>query len=85
MTTEYTSAKVEELVQRDGISYLEWEKAKGHIAAEYAYIYPPGIPFIVPGEKITEEAAAYLEKYEQLGFVIEGIAVDKHIGVWKNG
>lgn len=85
MTTEYTSAKVEELVQKDGISYLEWKKAKGHIAAEYAYIYPPGIPFIVPGEKITEEAAAYLEKYEQLGFVIEGIAVDKHIGVWKNG
>ena len=85
LTTEFTSAKVDQLIQRDGISYLQWKDAQGHIAAEYAYIYPPGIPFVVPGEKITEEVITYLNKYEQSGFVIEGIAVEKHIGVWKNG
>ena len=85
LTTEFTSAKVDQLIQRDGISYLPWKEAQGHVAAEYAYIYPPGIPFIVPGEKITEEVVTYLNKYEQSGFVIEGISVEKQIGVWKNG
>lgn len=67
------------------ISYIDWKESEGKIAAEYAYIYPPGIPFIVPGERITKEAADCLEKYEKLGFEIEGIHVEKHIGVWKNG
>ena len=40
---------------------------------EYAYLYPPGIPIIVPGEQITEDVIAYLEMYEQLGFSIEGL------------
>ena len=85
LMTEFTSAKIDQLVQKDGITYLKWQDAPGHVAAEYAYIYPPGIPFIVPGEKITEEVIAYLNKYEQSGFTIEGLAVEKHIGVWKNG
>lgn len=84
LNTRYTSAKVDSFIQKDGISYLEWKDAQGHIAAEYAYIYPPGIPFIVPGEEISEEAVSYLYKYEKLGFTIEGISVEKHIGVWKN-
>lgn len=81
----YKSAKVIKEVQRDGLSYVKWEEAEGKIAGEYAYVYPPGIPFLVPGEKITKEAAECLKRYEELQFTIEGIAVEKHIGVWKNG
>ena len=44
----------------------------------------PGIPIIVPGEQITEDVIAYLEMYEQLGFSIEGLEVDKQIKVWIN-
>lgn len=51
---------------------------------EYAYLYPPGIPIIVPGEQITEDVIAYLEMYEQLGYSIEGLEVDKQIKVWIN-
>lgn len=29
----------------------------GKISAEYVFFYPPGIPFLVPGEEITESAA----------------------------
>lgn len=29
--------------------------AKGRIAAEYVWAYPPGIPMVVPGEEITDE------------------------------
>lgn len=32
----------------------------GRIAAEYVFPYPPGIPVLVPGERITEEALAVL-------------------------
>jgi len=31
------------------------QEAKGKIAAEYIFLYPPGIPVLVPGEKIEEK------------------------------
>ena len=40
---------------------------------EYAYIYPPGIPLIVPGERISEEVIARIEEYSRMGFDIEGL------------
>lgn len=79
------SAEVLRAAQKDGLSYVKWENAEGKVAGEYAYVYPPGIPFLVPGERITKEAVQYLKKYEEMQFTIEGIAVEKHIGVWKNG
>ena len=30
------------------------QESAGYISKEYAYIYPPGIPLIVPGERISE-------------------------------
>lgn len=32
------------------------ECAVGRIAADFYTVYPPGIPLIVPGERITEDA-----------------------------
>lgn len=81
----YKSVKIIKEAQKDGLSYVKWEEAEGKIAGEYAYVYPPGIPFLVPGEQITREAVECLKRYEELQFTIEGIAVEKHIGVWKNG
>ena len=31
-------------------------RQSGKMAADYVYLYPPGIPLIVPGEVITEES-----------------------------
>lgn len=81
----YTCARTLREAVGDGRAYVDWQEAEGKIAAEYAYIYPPGIPFVVPGERITKEAVDYLEKYQRLGFTIEGIHEDKQIGVWING
>lgn len=64
--------------------YLPWEEAAGYISTEYAYLYPPGSPLIVPGEKVTEEIIQCLSWYEEIGFSIEGLSVDKNIGVWIN-
>lgn len=42
--------------------------ALGYISAEYVMVYPPGIPFLVPGEEIHEEILRRIElvKKEQL-------------------
>lgn len=52
---------------------VRWDEAVGQISAEYAYLYPPGIPLIVPGEQISEEAIRLLLEYRSIGFEIEGL------------
>lgn len=39
---------------------IPFEAACGHVAAELITPYPPGIPLIVPGQRITEKELAYL-------------------------
>lgn len=41
--------------------------AAGRICAEYLYFYPPGIPFLVPGEAVTREHCRLLLKAEGEG------------------
>ena len=48
--------------------------AAGKISGEYAYVYPPGIPFLVPGEKITEKHLEKMKNYTLEGFTIEGVS-----------
>ena len=62
-----------------------WKASIGRISTEYAYVYPPGIPLIVPGEQITQEAIQVLALYAELGFSVEGIKLENYIGVLKNG
>jgi arginine decarboxylase len=64
---------------------LLWKDASGKVSAEYVYIYPPGIPFIVPGEVISSEAAALAENYESMGFTIEGLKEEGKVEVLANG
>ena len=49
------------------------EQALGRIAAETAYIYPPGIPFIMPGEQIDIDHLRILSFYHHMGFQIRGL------------
>ncbi|NJL37376.1 MAG: lysine decarboxylase, partial [Leptolyngbyaceae cyanobacterium SM1_4_3] len=46
----------------------------GYISAEIVCPYPPGIPVLLPGEAITEEAIAYLQQVMAAGGVITGCA-----------
>ena len=39
---------------------LSWEQCPGHIAAEYVWAYPPGIPILIPGETIDTGLARIL-------------------------
>lgn len=64
---------------------VSYQEGIGRIAAEYAYLYPPGIPLIVPGEKITKEAADMLQWYYSMGFSIEGLKDERYIEVLTHG
>ena len=45
----------------------------GRISAEYAYQYPPGIPLLVPGERIEENVLYRLLHQAQIGLEIQGL------------
>ena len=64
------------------VSYAD---AEGSIAAEFAYVYPPGIPLAVPGERISRQTAEALQNYADSGFDIEGTRITGKIEVLKNG
>lgn len=53
---------------------IETERGVGEIAAEYAFLYPPGIPFLVPGEEITESAVEKIRLAGEKGLKLFGPA-----------
>lgn len=59
----YTAAG-EDVLLRAGI---------GRIAADFVNLYPPGIPLLVPGERITPETVEALEEYLSAGYDVKGI------------
>lgn len=61
-------------VEEAALMAVSWEKGVGGIAGEYAYLYPPGIPLIVPGERITEELVRQIQVYHKKKFRIQGLA-----------
>lgn len=42
---------------------IAWEKAEGRTAAEYVMAYPPGVPALVPGCRITKETLQYARAF----------------------
>ncbi|MCR5430048.1 MAG: aminotransferase class I/II-fold pyridoxal phosphate-dependent enzyme [Eubacterium sp.] len=56
-----------------GIEVIALKDAKGRIAGDYIYKYPPGIPLIVPGEVVSEDLIKIVEKSLESGLQIKGI------------
>lgn len=52
------------------------EESQGRIAAEYVAVYPPGIPFLVPGEEITAEVIEVFHRAREYGLTLSGPADD---------
>ncbi|MDR0853830.1 MAG: aminotransferase class V-fold PLP-dependent enzyme [Clostridiales Family XIII bacterium] len=52
---------------------VAWSVACGRIAAEGATPYPPGVPIIYPGEKISLEVWNYIEEQRKAGRPLQGI------------
>ena len=47
------------------------EKAVGMMSLEYIWAYPPGIPFLVPGERIDGSMAAFLRQSADAGLALK--------------
>ncbi len=49
------------------------KESKGRVSTEYAYLYPPGIPLLVPGEIISEEFLIQAEHLKTQGMYLQGM------------
>ncbi len=45
-------------------------KTESERAGKFYYLYPPGIPFVTPEEKITDEIQACMNRYKKKGFEV---------------
>ena len=53
----------------------------GQIAGVYVYLYPPGIPILVPGEVIQEEIIEEIQNFMSSGLEVKGLVDKKYIPV----
>lgn len=51
----------------------EYEKAEGRVSTEFVYLYPPGIPLLVPGEVISDELIAQINEFRKRNMNINGL------------
>ncbi len=62
---------------------IAFENAAMKTSLDYVYAYPPGIPFIVPGEVITAELTDYIKKLISSGVNVcsSSVKYPEYIGV----
>jgi lysine decarboxylase len=48
------------------------ERAVGRIAAESLATYPPGVPNVLPGERLTAQTLAYIQQTLEQGGSVRG-------------
>ncbi len=88
MTQEYVDPQV--AVSPQDAFYADKEKvelkdAPGQISGEFVMCYPPGIPILAPGERVTQEIREHIEYAREKGCTLTG-AEDleiRHLNVLK--
>ena len=70
-----------QIYQAEELPYKEvtLEEAVGNMSADTIYLYPPGIPMIVPGEIITKRLADNIEECLSLGLRVERVNSNEKI------
>lgn len=51
---------------------IPFTESIGKVSKEFIYVYPPGIPILVPGEEITMEIIELVSYYQSLGLPVQG-------------
>lgn len=69
----------------EGFQSVPLLESEGYISAEYAYLYPPGIPMLVPGERITAQIVEHFRWYMERTYEIQGVEKEGYIEVWTHG
>lgn len=74
---KFPEAKAElalgEALERKGVRKAI-ENCENRISQEFAYLYPPGIPLLTPGEKITKPILEMITKYKEMHFTVQGLS-----------
>ena len=75
------------IVHSAGISLTEaWDSAveqvsidesEGRYVGEFIHLYPPGVPLVVPGERITKEVCRSIRESVKQGLHVQGIMLEK--------
>lgn len=69
---ELQTYRIWEAVEGDW-EIIPLQESRGRVSAEYAYLYPPGIPLLVPGEKISESFLVQAERLKKQGMYFQGL------------
>ena len=84
-SSEMVKNIVKELIEAEDVVYslseirrMEKEQillqvAEGKVIAGYVNLYPPGIPLLVPGERITKEHITLIERYLAKNMHVQGM------------
>ncbi|MCL6459725.1 MAG: aminotransferase class I/II-fold pyridoxal phosphate-dependent enzyme [Gorillibacterium sp.] len=51
---------------------IPFKESAGRIIAEFIYVYPPGIPILLPGEIISQENINYIMDHVEVGLPVKG-------------
>ncbi len=75
MTSEYIAPKVE-ITPQDAFyaekESLPLDQAVGRICSEFVMCYPPGIPILAPGERVTNDIVSYIKYAKEKGSFLTG-------------
>lgn len=58
------------------------EDSEGSICGEYLYLYPPGVPLAVPGERISRELLEKVLQYRDMDWYLQGLEDPKMEKIW---
>lgn len=61
------------------IETVELSDSIGRVSGKYVMIYPPGVPILVPGEKILKETVENISQYLYNGYNVLGLSRNKII------
>ncbi|MEY8427447.1 aminotransferase class I/II-fold pyridoxal phosphate-dependent enzyme [Lachnospiraceae bacterium 46-15] len=78
--------RIHEAMESPG-EYILLEQSEGRICREFVYLYPPGIPMLVPGEIISREALDKIRRFLREGYSVQGMTdySAEHIQVMNPG
>lgn len=63
---------------------LPLEQVVGRVSADTVFLYPPGIPVLVPGERIDRQTSDNLRQCLCLGLDVQGLSGNDSISIVKN-
>jgi arginine decarboxylase len=51
---------------------IPFKESADRIIAEFIYVYPPGIPILLPGEVISQDLIDYISEHIEVGLPVKG-------------